>query len=63
MIVLPPLKYISMPCFLQMFFAAFTHTFHIGHYNVGFVIVSVIRVLVVVGLLTVVNFLTDACFV
>ena len=35
LMVLPPLKYISTPCFLQMFLQAFTHALYVWYYYVG----------------------------
>ena len=43
--VVPPLKYISVPCSLYMF-TALTHSFHVGHSYIGFILIVASIVLV-----------------
>ena len=45
--VLPPLKYISIPCFLKMFLQLSHHIFNIGYNYVRLVAVTACVVLVV----------------
>ena len=49
--VLPPLKCISIPHFLQMFLQLSSHAFRIGHHNVGLLVAEACVIPGVTGIL------------